>query len=363
MSRWPLVIAVAASLGILLVGCDGGTAPEVPPPHALDQMPLSLASDLFSVGYELVGYYEVEGGSESGGSESSGDDAMEGLAVLTLRLPAAESFLGDSYVMLFGQHVGLWSLNDSQRLDGINATAELRDLTGDGVPELLVSTEEAETRLGDFVTPLRYTDHLVVFTYTPDLYLVELGTFSSSLAGVTTPRSSVGEWEGQPAIQTAQDLPPAGIPLWRSFRVETFAWDGQSFASVQVQEQRRISPIISWLVRLNGPWAAVFLVLGGVLSLVFVEVARRLGLKERWGVLGGALLLVVGGIGLGLTVEWLCVPGLILIGLVGLGSGRIRIRRKIATWLIDRGNQGAQRFLFSKQGSRIEGEDKINGSC
>jgi hypothetical protein len=248
----------------------------------------------------------------------------------------------------------LWSLNDSQRLDGVNATAELRDLTGDGVPELLVSIEEAETQLGDFVTPLRYTDHLIVFTYTPDLYLMELGTFSSSLAGVMTPRSSVGEWEGQPAIQTAQDLPPAGIPLWRSFRVETFAWDGQSFASVQVQEQRRISPIISWLVRLNGPWAAVFLVLGGVLSLAFVKVARRLGLKERWGVLGVALLLVAGGIGLGLTVEWLCVPGLILIGLVGLGSGR-----KIATWLIGRGNQGAQ----MDQGARTEGGDETNDYC
>jgi hypothetical protein len=345
MNRWYLAITVALSLGFLLVGCDGGTAPEVPPTPALDQMPLSLASDLFSVGYELVGYHEVD---------ADGDGAMEGLAVLTLRLPATESFLGDSYVMLFGQHVGLWSLNDSQRLDGVNATAELRDLTGDGVPELLVSTEEAETQLGDFVTPLRHTDHLIVFTYTPDLYLMELGTFSSSLAGVTTSHSSVGEWEGQPAIQTAQDLPPAGIPLWRPFRVETFAWDGQSFASVQVQEQRRISPIISWLVRLNGPWASVFLVLGGVLSLAFVKVARRLGLKERWGVLGVALLLVAGGIGLGLAVEWLCVPGLILIGLVGLGSGR-----KIATWLIDRGNQVAQ----MNQEGQTEGGDEISDYC
>jgi hypothetical protein len=120
---------------------------------------------------------------------------------------------------------------------------------------------------------------------------------------------------------------------------------------VQVQEQRRISPIISWLVRLNGPWAAVFLVLGGVLSLVFVKVARRLGLRERWGVLGMALLLVAGGIGLGLTVEWLCVPGLILIGLVGLGSGW-----KVAMWLIDRGNQGAQ----MNQGAQTEGGDEID---
>jgi hypothetical protein len=176
-----------------------------------------------------------------------------------------------------------------------------------------------------------------VFTYVPDLYLVELGTFSSSLAGVMSPRSTVGEWGGQPAIQTAQDLPPAGVPLWRPFRVETFAWDGQGFASVQVQEQRRISPIISWLVHRNAPWAAAFLVLGTALSLVLAAVVRRSRLQERWVILGLALLLIAGGVGLGFAEEWLCIPALILVGLAGLGGGR-----QATTWLAARFSQDTE---------------------
>ncbi len=312
-----IALLVVLGLGFLLFGCNSEATPEVPPTSDLDQMPLMLARHLFLTGYELVGYYELDAGS---------DDVIKALAVLTLRLPMTESFLGDSYVLLFSQRGGAWSLADNQKLDGINASAELRDLTGDGFPELLVSTEEADTQLGDFVTPLRYTDHLIVFTYTPDPYLVELGSFSSSLVGVMSPRSTVEEWEGQPAIQIAQDLPPAGIPLWWPFRVETFAWDGQRFASVQVQEQRRISPIIPWLVRRNTPWAAAFLILGGALSLILTAVARRSHLQERWVILGLVLLLIAGGAGLGLAEEWLCAPALILVGLTGLGIGR-RVRK------------------------------------
>jgi len=288
-----------------------------------------LARPLFQAGYELVGYYELD---------MDGDGAVEALAVLTFRLPVEDSFLADSHVILFSQHGGGWSLTDDQELDSVNASAKLRDLTNDGFPELLVFTEEADTQSGDFVTPLRYTDHLVVFTYTPDLYLVELGAFSSSLAGVMHPRSTVGEWGGQPAIQTMQDIPPAGNPLWWPFRVETFSWDGRGFSSVQVQEQRRISPIIPWLVRRNAPWAVAFLILGGTSSLVMTAIAHRSYLRGRWGILGLALLLIASGIGLGSAEEWLCVPALILVGLAGLGIGRQVVMRLAAKSSQDTGS-------------------------
>lgn len=328
MNRQSIVVVVALGLSLLLCGCGGEVTQKVPPAPALDQMPLALARPLFLAGYELVGYYELDG---------DGDGAMEALAVLTVRLPLADSSLGASYVLLFSQRGGAWSLADDQRLDSINASAELRDLTGDGFSELLVFTEEADDQLGDFVTPLRYTDHLIVFTYTPDLYIVELGTFSSSLSGVMRPRSTVGEWAGRPAIQTVQDLPPAGSSLWRPFRAETFAWDGQSFASVQVQEQRQISPLVSWLVRRNAPWAAASLLLGGALGLVMTALVRRSRLRERWVILGLALLLVAGGVGLGLTEEWLCVPALVLVGLAGVAIGRQVVARLAA-----RSSQGTE---------------------
>jgi hypothetical protein len=304
---------VALGLGFLLFGCSEEATPEASPAPALDEMPLVLARPSFTAGYTLVGYYELD---------IDADDVVEALAVLTLRLPMTESYLGDSQVLLFGQHGGAWSLNDKLKLDGVNASTELRDLTGDGLPELLAFTEETDTQLGDFVTPLGYTDHLIVFTYTPELHLVALGTFNSSLSGVMHPLSTVSEWGGQPAIQTTQDLPPVGSSLWRPFRVETFAWDGQGFASVQVREQRRISPIISWLVRRNAPWAAVFLALGGASSVVMATVARRSRPRQRWVTLVLVLLFVAGGIGLGLAEEWLCVPVLVLVGLAGLGVGR-----------------------------------------
>jgi hypothetical protein len=296
----------------------------------------------------LVGYYELD---------TDSDGVMEALAVLTLRLPMTDTFLGDSHALLFGRHGGTWSLNDQRRLDGFNASAELRDLTGDGRPELLVFTEEADTQSGDFVTPLRYTDHLIVFTYTPELYLVELGTFSSSLSGVMRPHSTVREWEGQPAIQTTQDLPPVGSSMWRPFRVETFTWDGQGFASVQVQEQRRISPIVSWLVRRNLPWAAVFLALGGALSVLMTAVAHRLRWWERWVTPVLILLLTVGGIGLGWAEEWLCAPALILVGLAGFGVGR-RLAPSRKTRFDPQGQGGGEPRPGSKSVQRTETEEE-----
>ncbi|MFQ6099957.1 MAG: hypothetical protein ACE5OS_01820 [Anaerolineae bacterium] len=321
MNRQSIAVVILLCLTLLFFGCSSETTPEVPPASALDQMPLLLARPLFANRYELAGYYELD---------VNGDGVEEVLAVATLNLPLEQSSRLDSHVILFVEYGGSWSLTDHRSLDGVNARAELRDLTGDGLPELLVFTEEAESQLGDFVTPLHYTDHVTVFTYTPEPRLMQLETFSSSLSGSMRPHSVVGKWGGQPAIQTMQDIPPTGSPLWWPYRVETFAWDGQGFASRQVRERRRISPIVSWLVRRNVPWAAVFLTLGGVFSLVVTVVARRSRLQERWVILGLALLVIAGGVGLGLVQEWLCVPALILIGLGGSGIGRQMAARTIA---------------------------------
>ena len=319
------IVLIVIILSLLLFGCSSEATPDVPPSPAFDHMPLLLIRSLFENGYELAGYYELD---------TNGDGVEEALAVATLNLPLEQARLVESHVILFVEHGGAWSLTDHWSVDGANARAELRDLTGDGLAELLVFTEEAESRLGDFVAPLRYTDHVTVFTYTPEPRLLKMGSFSSSLAGVMHPRSQVVEWEGQPVIQTAQDVPPTGGPLWQPYRVETFAWDGQGFTSRQVQEQRRISPVVSWLVRRNGPWAALFLALGGAscfacYALLFLT--RRSRLPERWAILGLGLLVVAGGVGLGLAQEWLCVPALILIGLLGLGIGR-----QTATWMVAR---------------------------
>jgi hypothetical protein len=313
MKRQSIAVLVTFGLGLLLFGCSEGATPEVTSAPPLDQMPLMLAGPLFTAGYELVGYYELD---------ADTDGVIEALAVLTLRRPMTEFSTGSSRVLLFGRHGGAWSLNDRQRVDGVNARAELRDLTGDGLPELLVFSEEVDSQLGDFVAPLRHIDYLGVFTYTPGLHLEELGTFSSSLSGEMRSRSKVGEWEGRPAIQTAQDLPPVGISLWQPFRVETFAWDGQGFVSVDVGEERRVSPVISWLVRRNAPWAMAFLAVGGAVSVVVTAIVQRSRLQERWIVLGVALLFTAGGVGLGLAEAWLCVPALVLIGLAGFWVGR-----------------------------------------
>jgi len=322
ISELRIAVIIALGLSFLLFGCSDPTTPEISPAPPLDQMPLSLAQPLFSAGYELVGYYELDADS---------DGVVEVLAVVTLKSPITETSLGDSRVLLFGQYGGRWSLAGNQQMDGINARAELRELTGDGFPELIVFTEEVDNQLGDFVTPLRYTDHLTVFTYTPGPYLADLGTFSSSLSGVMRPRSTVEKWEGQTAIQTIHDLPPVGSPLLWPFRVETFTWDGQDFASVQVQEQHRISPIVLWLVRRNAPWGAGLLILGGVLSVCLTVVARRSRLQERWMILILVLLFIVGGIAVGLAQKWLCVPALVLTGLMGLGIGWQVTRRLCAS--------------------------------
>lgn len=303
-------ILVAIVLSTLLLGCNAQTTPEPTPDAPRDQMPLLLAQPLFQAGYNLIGYYELD---------ANDDGLTESLAVLSVNLPLEQSFVGDTYVMLFSQRGGAWSTTDNQRIDGVNAHAELRDMNGDGFPELLIFTEKADNQLGDFVTPLHYADYLFVFTYQPDQALVNLGTFSSALAGVLRPRTKVKEWEGQPAIQTTQDIQGGGSFL-RPYRIETFAWDEQEgFASVQAQERKRVSPVVSWLARRNAPWAAAAFALGGVLGLLVILLARRLRQRERWFILGVALLLVAGGVGVGLTREWLCSPALILIGLAGLG--------------------------------------------
>jgi hypothetical protein len=313
MNKHCAAIVITLALGLLLLGCSAEATSQVPATPPLDQMPLALAGRFFTSGYELAGYYELDTGS---------DGPVGAMAVLTVRLPVTEASAGVSRVLLFGQHRGEWSLEENQKLDGVNARAEYRDVTGDDSPELLVLTEEVDRQLGYFVTPLRYTDYLTVFTYTPELRLAKLGTFSSSLEGVLRPHTTVEEWQGQPAIQTAQDLPPVGGSLWRPFRIETLAWDGEAFASVQVQEQRRISPLVSWLVRQNAPWAAAFLALGAALSVATTLVTRRWKLQKRWVILALVCLLVTAGVALSLVEQWLCVPALVLVGLAGCGIGR-----------------------------------------
>ena len=334
MNRARIIIVATLNLSLLLLGCSGEANPDLPPAATLDQKPLVLANPLFQAGYELAGYYELDA--------DAADGSAEALAVLTLKLPLEQSFLGDTYVLLFSQQREVWSLPARYHLEGINARAELRDLTGDGFPELLVFTEEADDQLGDFVTPLHYTDHVNIFSYDPDMHLVELGAFDSKLSGVTHPRSTVGEWGGRPAIQTMHDLPLTRSPLWQTYRVETFAWDGQGFASVQVQERQRLAPAASWLMRRHVPWAAASLALGGILSLIATVVARRLHWRELWVSLFLVLALLAVGTSLGIAQDWLCVPALILIGLAGLPVGRRMATRLVAEPTRDPGEVNAE---------------------
>jgi len=306
-------IALLVALALLLAGCSTKLTRETPSSPSTDQMPLTLASPLFTAGYELAGYYDLDADS---------DGVEEALAVLTLRPPPADSFTGTSYILLFGQHGGAWSLNDTYKMDGANASAEMQDVTDDGSSELLVVTDTTDTQPGDFVTPLRHTDHMSVLTYTPSQSLVEMGTFTSSLSGKMPPYSMVSQHEGQTVIQTAQDLPPIDNSLWRAYRVETFAWDGQRFVSLNTDVRSRIAPIVSWIVRRNGPSAAVFLILGSAASAVATMLERRSRLRARWTWPAAALLFVAAGIGLAVLQQWLCVPALILIGLTAFAVGR-----------------------------------------
>ena len=317
-------IALLVALALLLAGCNTKLTRETSSSPSIDQMPLALASPLFTAGYELAGYYDLDADS---------DGVKEALAVLTLRPPTADSFTGTSYILLFGQHGGAWSLNDTYKMDGTNASAELQDVTDDGSAELLVVTEEIDTQPGDFVTPLRHIDHLSVLTYTPAQSLTELGTFTSSLSGEMSPYSTVSQQEGQTVIQTAQDLPPVNSSLWRAYRVETFGWDGQRFVSLKTDEQRRISPIVSWLVRRNGPWVAVFLILGSAASAVATILERRSRLAARWLLPAAALLFIAAGISLGALQQWLCAPALILIGLTAFVVGRQILARSFVKTL------------------------------
>jgi hypothetical protein len=313
MNRSPILVTVTLALILLLAACSSRGSP----PQS-DQMPLALVSDIFQSGYELAGYHE---------QDLDGDGSTEALAVLTQKLPTDLSFVSNSYVLLFDQRAKAWKLVDGQQMDGGYAATELRDLTGDGIPELVVSTERVSAERGDFVTPQRTTGYLAIFEVGREGQLAKLEMFSGSLlgAGRTYPRTS--QWEGKPAIQTARDLPATESPLWQPYQVETLAWDGEQFTQAQVQERRRISPLISWVASRNAPWLVAFLALGSLLSWGALTVARRTQVRERWVFLGVAVLLVAGGIGLGLVREWLCVPAPILAGLAGL-----LIVWRVASW-------------------------------
>jgi hypothetical protein len=315
--------AAAVMVGLaLVVGLSAGLAsnwhqaniptPDLPPDLALDQMPAALTAELRKSGYALVGYYHWD---------ADGDGAMEVAAVLTVQTTPTESFSGGAYVVLMKQQAEFWYRSDQQPLDGVNARSQFRDLTGDGVPELIVSTQQAERQLGDFVIPHRYTDHLNVFTMGPDFNLVTLGTFSSSLAGVTTPHSQVVLRSGKTVIETAQDIPGRGSALWQPYRIQTYAWDGREFAQVQTEERRRVSPVVSWVVRQNGPWVLGLALLGSIMGIAIATTVHHPAQRRRllW---ASALLLIGGGLGAGMTKELLCLPALITSGWVGLWSGK-----------------------------------------
>ena len=309
--RWAVMTALA--LGLVISGCGGGPAPQVSP----DELPLALVGDLFEDEYVLGAYHEVD---------FDRDGRSEVLAVLTQHRPTELSFLSDSYVVLFHQDEGTWVHADGLRMDGERATAELHDLTDDGLPELVVSTEQTRSQRGDFIAPLRTAGFLSVFTYTPDKRLVELGTYSSSLLGKGRVYPKLGVWEDQEAVKVARDLPATVNPLWQPYRVGSYVWNGSGFALADTQDQRRLSPLISWVVARNAPLASAFFVLGGVLGGVTLFVSQRTRLEDKWLSVVAVVILVGGGIGLGSLQEWLCVPAPVLAGLVGLLFGRRVVR-------------------------------------
>jgi uncharacterized membrane protein len=314
MNQKRLAVAVLA-LGLMVSGCRGDSPP--PPPAPLDELPLSLVGDLFQGDYVLAAYHQVD-------FDRDGRD--EALAVLTQYRTKELSFLSDTYVVLFHRDTGVWTHAGGLRMDGERATTELRDLTQDGIPELIVSTEETRSQRGDFIAPWRTAGFLSVFTYTPDKQLVEMGDFSSSLLGQGRDYPKLGLWEDNEAIKVARDLRASEGPLWQPYQEGSYVWDGSEFALAQTEDMRRLSPLISWVLAKNAPWASVFFILGGVLGGATLYVSQRSPLQDKWLSVWALIILVAGGIGLGSLQEWLCVPAPILAGLIGLLVGRRIVR-------------------------------------
>jgi hypothetical protein len=315
MNHKRLALMAALALGLALSGCGERSAPS--PQAPIDEPPLVLLGDLFEGEYVLGAYHEVD-------FDKDGRDEV--LAVLTQYRPTELSYLSDTYVVLFHQDQGTWVQVGGLRMEGERATSELHDLTGDGLPELVVSTEQTRSQRGDFIAPLRIAGFLSVFTYTSDKELVEMGAYSSSLLGMDRVYPKLGLWKDQEAIKVARDLPAAVSPLWQPYQVGSYVWDGSEFVLAHTDEQRRVSPLISWVVARNAPWASGFLILGGVLGVVTLLVSQRTRLADKWLTVWAVIILIGGGIGLGSLQEWLCVPAPILVGLAGLLIGR-RIAR------------------------------------
>jgi hypothetical protein len=314
MNRKSFAVMAALAMGLLLAGCGGQAAPTVSP----DEPPLSLLKDLYEDGYALAGYHEMD---------LEGDGHAEGLAVLTQSPPPETSFLSVTFIVLFQHSDGVWRQVDRLETDGDRATTTLHDLTGDGLPELVVFAEQKQSQYGDFVTPMRTAGYLAVFTYTPDKRLVELGAYSSSLLGMGRVYPKLGAWEGQEAIVVARDLPADESPLWQPYQVGSYVWDGSQFANAQIEERRRLSPVVSWAVTRNGPWALGFLALGGVLGWGAVVVSRRTRVQVKQVLAGAVAVLIILGVGLIWVQGRLCVLAPVLSGLAGL----------IVGWRITRG--------------------------
>ncbi len=299
----------------MLVGCRAAApTTDVPPGLAMDQIPAVLLAPLLEADYELVGYYP----------RSAADRPMEVVAVLTVHGDPENAFSTGTYVVSMRQTEqdsnSDWRIVHELPLEGLNARSYLRDLTGDAIPELVLVTEKASRQFGDFVTPLRYTDRLTIITSDPDGNLAVVGTFQNDLAGVHSPMPQVVPWDDGWAIQVAQDVPLTHPGLLQTYRLKTYAWDGETFACLQVMERKRLSAVVSWIGRRNAPWAAGFLVAGCALGLGLWSLIRRRP-RLRWLLVMTGLLMVGAGVGVEMTTELLCPPALVLVGLIGMGVG------------------------------------------
>ena len=315
MNHKRLALMAALALGLALTGCGDRSAPS--PQASIDEPPLALLGDLFEGEYVLGAYHEVD---------FDKDGRYEVLAVLTQYRTTELSYLSDTYVVLFHQDPGAWVHAGGLRMEGERATSELRDLTGDGLSELVVSTEQTLSQRGDFVVPFRTAGFLSVFTYTPGKELVEMGDFQSSLEGEDRDYPKLGFWEDREVIIVARDLQTPEGPFWQPYRVGSYVWDGSEYTLAHTEDRRRVSPTTSWVVAKNAPWASGFLVLGGILGVVTLLVSQRTRLEVKWLTVWAVIILIGGGIGVGSLQEWLCVPVPILVGLAGLLFGR-RIAR------------------------------------